>query len=297
MDTRLNIALVGFGRFGKKYFKSIKRNEKISLKAIYRKNNLYGSKFEELTHESLKKNKIEGAIICTPVNTHFKLSKFFIEKKIPIILEKPAAANIDEIKKLIKLSKKFKSSVIVNHSDLFNNNLKFLISKIKLLGKIKYIEADFGKYSNDYQDKNFLPHTDWLPHVLAIILKIVKKIKRIKILKNKIEFKKRVIFQNVEMSFNTDNKVEGKIRYTNKIKSNRRKLHIYGKKGYLMYDGYNDQNNFIRLKKKFLPKKSKSSPMENILEKLCEVIYKKRFYNDLELSFQIEKILEKFKKK
>ena len=81
MDTRINIALVGFGSFGKKYYNELIKNKNFFLKAIYRKNKIYNNKFQKLTQKNLIKNKIEAAIICTPINTHFELSKFFIKKK------------------------------------------------------------------------------------------------------------------------------------------------------------------------------------------------------------------------
>ena len=55
---------------------------------------------------------------------------------------------------MIRLSKKYKSTVIVNHSDLFNENLNYLLSKLKLIGKITFIEGDFGKFDNTYKRNN-----------------------------------------------------------------------------------------------------------------------------------------------
>ena len=107
-----------------------------------------------------------------------------MENKIPLILEKPAAQNLTQIKKLNFLSKKNKISVLVNHSDLFNNNFKIALSKIKLIGKIKNIEAYFGKYSRNYKSSTLLPWLDWFPHPLAVIIKLLRNIKFIKVIKN-----------------------------------------------------------------------------------------------------------------
>mgnify|MGYP001332814257 CR=1 FL=1 len=166
MDTVLNVALIGFGRFGKKYFKSIKKNKRLSLKVIFRKKIFSKNKYHKLSLKNIKSNKIKAAIVCTPVKTHFEVSKLFIKNRIPIILEKPAANNIKQIKKLIDLTKKYKSSVIVNHSDLFNQNLNLFISKIKLIGKINYFSCNFGKLSKIYTDKDFLPHNSIVEFVL-----------------------------------------------------------------------------------------------------------------------------------
>ena len=106
MDTRLNIALVGFGRFGKKYYKNILKNKKFYLKKIYRKKKYKSKIFQKLSNKDLYKNQIKSAIIVTPVESHYKISCLFIKKKIPIILEKPAARYPREIKRLFEISKK-----------------------------------------------------------------------------------------------------------------------------------------------------------------------------------------------
>ena len=296
MDSRINIALVGFGRFGKKYFQCLKKSKRFNLKVIYRKKKLTNKKFRKLTNSDLKKNKIKAAIICTPLNTHFKLSKLFIKNKIPIILEKPAAKNLTEIKILIELSYKNKSTVLVNHSDLYNENFKNLIKNVKLIGKIRYIEARFGKFSSNYKDKDYLPAKDWLPHPIALILTVIKKIKNIRIITNKINFKKLSIFQKTVLSFEAENKIKGKICFSNTLRKKNRILLIHGSNGILNYDGYFSKNNFIKTKVKIDTRKNLLSPMENILEIFYKAINRKRFYSDLKMSYEIEKILEKIKK-
>ena len=136
MDKKLNLALVGFGKFGKKYFKTIKKDKKFLLQTIFRKRKIGNLKFKLLSKKNLKENRIEAAVVCTPVKTHFSISKFLIENKIPLILEKPAANKLDEIKKLIKISSKNKAVVFVNHSDLYNEKFHFLLSKKNLSEKL-----------------------------------------------------------------------------------------------------------------------------------------------------------------
>ena len=181
MDTRLNIALVGFGKFGKKYYRNILNNKKFYLKKIYRKKKYKNKIFQKLTDKNVNINQIKSAIVVTPVESHYKISRFFIKKKIPIILEKPAARHPSEIKKLSDFSKMNKTTVIVNYSDLFNGDFNFLLSKRKIIGKIKYIKADFGKFSNQYKKKALTPAEDWLSHPFALILKLFKKISYIRV--------------------------------------------------------------------------------------------------------------------
>ncbi len=297
MDTRLNIALVGFGKFGKKYYKNILKNKKFYLKKIYRKKKYKSTIFQRLSNKDININQIKSAIIVTPVESHYKISCLFIKKKIPIILEKPAAKYPKEIKRLSEISKKNKTTVIVNYSDLFNENLNFLISKKRIIGKIKYIRADFGKFSNQYKKKTLTPAEDWLPHPLAIILEIFKKISNIKITSNKIIKKNKSFFQELHIKFKTFRKINGEIIFSNSCKTKKRNLILYGEKGILNYDGYNKKNNFIMTDKRIFPKKKYISPMEKILEILYLYSKKKKFYSNLGLSLEVGKILHRIRKK
>lgn len=297
MDTRLNIALVGFGRFGKKYYQNILKDKRFNLNSIFRKKYYKKKIFQTLSDKNIKNNKIVSAVIVTPVETHYRISKFFIKRKIPIILEKPAAKNPKEIKSLINLSKKNNTSVIVNYSDLFNGNFNFLIEKKKLIGKIKYIEANFGKYSEKYKNKKQTPAKDWLPHPLSLILKLFKNISKVKVISNNIKIKNNSLFQKIYIEFKTKQKIDGKIIFSNTQKRKRRNLILYGEKGIINYDGYNNNNNFILTKKKTFPSKNYLSPMENVLNTLYKKSTKKSFYSNLKLSLEIGKILHTIRKK
>ena len=116
----MNIALVGYGNFGKKYYKTLHNLKIFNKIIIYTKNKKKNTNL--LSLDSLKRNNIGVAVIVTPVETHFKIAKIFLNLKIPIILEKPVTNTTKEIQILNLISKKNKTSVIVNYSDLYNHN-------------------------------------------------------------------------------------------------------------------------------------------------------------------------------
>ena len=296
MDKRINLALIGFGSFGKLYFKTIKKNKKFNLVSIFRKKKIDNSKFKILSKKNIISSRIEAAIVCTPVETHYKISKLLIENKIPIILEKPAAKNITEIKKLIKISKKNKTSVLVNHSDLYNENLKFFYLNKKLIGKICFVQANFGKFSLKYRNKMFSPFKDWCPHIFALILKFVKNIYFLEVISNKVFKKNGFFFQDLSLYFKAKDNIRGIVNFSNLPKNKDRKLALFGTKGKIEYDGYNEKNNYLSADKKISLKKTEFSPMENILNKLHYLTKKRLYYSDLETSLEIEKILIKIEK-
>lgn len=297
MDNKINLALVGFGRFGKKYYKTLKKENLNKSLKIIRKNKLNQKKLNKILKEQIKKNKFKKAIVVTPTNTHYRISKEFIKNRIPIILEKPAGFNVLEVKKMIKLSKKFKSSVIVNHSDLYNEKFNFILNKINLIGKINLIEANFGKFDKTYKDKNYLPFHDWLPHPLAILFTISKNLYNPAVEYNKIIKKNGSFFQDIIITLKASNIKLIRVRYSNIKKQKIRKIKIYGSNGSICYDGYNHNKNNIYTKKKFFIPKSKKTPMQNVLNFLDYISKNKIYYSDLNLSLKVQKIIEKLNKK
>jgi len=291
----MNLALVGFGKFGKKYHKNINHSKLFYIKKIFRKNNLTKKKLNIILKSDIKKNNFKAGIVVTPTDTHYQISKIFIKNKIPIILEKPAGLNISEVKKMLQLSKKHKSTVIVNHSDLFNENLKHLLDKLKLIGKISLIEGDFGKYDSSYKNSNYLPFYDWMPHPLAILFSISSKLTNTAIEYNYIERRHGSFFQDIIVTLKARKIKLIRIRFSNRKKIKTRKFIIHGTKGLISYDGYNHNNNYIFIKKKTIFPRTKKTPMQNIIKHLYHLSKNKIFYSDLNLSLKIQKILEKIK--
>ena len=50
--------------------------------------------------------EIDGIIVSSPTETHYKICKEIINRKIPLLSEKPLATNIDEVKNLLELCKR-----------------------------------------------------------------------------------------------------------------------------------------------------------------------------------------------
>jgi predicted dehydrogenase len=154
----INIALVGIGRFGKKYFKEILKSKKVNCSFIVKKKKLSKNIFSLKKKLSIIVNKndisfenIQGAIVVTPVESHYQNSVFFLKKKIPIILEKPATNTLTEVVKLDKLSKKNRTSVLVNYSDLYNDSFNYILKHKLKIGSIKKIDICFEKRQNIYK--------------------------------------------------------------------------------------------------------------------------------------------------
>ena len=93
----LKTGLVGNGHWGKILQKSLSELSEII--------------FISNTKKSYKNSFfIDYCFIASSDSSHFKIAKYFIEKRIPVFCEKPLSRNLEECKKLIKLSKEKKNN-------------------------------------------------------------------------------------------------------------------------------------------------------------------------------------------
>ena len=107
-----NIAIIGFGVMGKRFFNHLKTNNKVNIlkiivktkrRIIYKNKNICG------TYSDIKDlNNLHGVVIATAFKASFKYAHFFLTKKIPILIEKPFCETILQSIKLFSLYKKKK---------------------------------------------------------------------------------------------------------------------------------------------------------------------------------------------
>ena len=64
--------------------------------------------------------KVDAVTIAAPTVTHQKLAKIFIKNKVPVMIEKPLAANVKEGRKIVRLAKKNNTMVATGHSERCN---------------------------------------------------------------------------------------------------------------------------------------------------------------------------------
>jgi predicted dehydrogenase len=83
-------------------------------------------------------DKVDAVTIAAPTVEHLKLAKIFIDKKIPVLIEKPLAANVKQGRKIVALAHENNVVVAVGHSERCNP----VVQAIKRLDiEPKFIEA------------------------------------------------------------------------------------------------------------------------------------------------------------
>tara|TARA_B110000881_G_C18593143_1_gene529433 strand:- start:1735 stop:2757 length:1023 start_codon:yes stop_codon:yes gene_type:complete len=145
-DKKKDCLIIGFGRMGQRWhqvlkelkFKNIfivdKSSNKLKKNNIINKNNIYNN-----LEECLKFTKPYIAVVSTTADTHkyfaIKLAENNIKK---IIVEKPMATSVKDCAEIIKICKKKKIKLAINHQTRFTQEIEVInkiISKFKL-GKL-----------------------------------------------------------------------------------------------------------------------------------------------------------------
>lgn len=159
----LNIGIIGFGLVGKRHAIAIKKTNGLILSDIIEhdptslqdlnKNESYN--IHNDLDEYLDKNRPDGLIISTPTILHIDQAMKCVDKKIPLLIEKPISVHATDALALIKKSKEINVPILVGqhrrHNQIVKKTKKILSEGV--LGKIRSIQATCWFYKpNHYFD-------------------------------------------------------------------------------------------------------------------------------------------------
>ena len=153
-----HIAIIGFGNMGLKYFKILKKINKSFKITIVRSKGIKNKKIQNKAdnvvyniNHAIKK-RIDCALICTPSSEHTKQALVLAKNKIPFFVEKPISNSLENLNKLINLTKKNKIHAQVGYVLKELKSYKILKKKIDLNKVLSvYCEAlsYLPKWKND----------------------------------------------------------------------------------------------------------------------------------------------------
>ena len=132
----MNFAIIGLGYWGKNYYRILNSNDNIKLSAVVDSNqniNLdEGTKhFPDLEDLLNSEINIDAAIIATPTNTHYEITKKLLNNGIHVLVEKPLSTKADEASELINLADEKNLVLLVDHTFLYNEAINFAIKSIQ----------------------------------------------------------------------------------------------------------------------------------------------------------------------
>ena len=156
----LNIGIVGFGLVGKRHASALEKTNGLLLKDVIEHDptSLQSSEKELkfITHndldEYLNSSKPDGLIIATPTVLHIDQAMKCIEKKIPLLIEKPISVHAKDAITLIKRSKELDVPLLIGqhrrHNQIIKTTKKILDEGV--LCEIRSIQATCWFYKPDH---------------------------------------------------------------------------------------------------------------------------------------------------
>ncbi|MBU89928.1 hypothetical protein CMO94_00170 [Candidatus Woesearchaeota archaeon] len=183
---KINIGIIGLGRFGKNYLRTFNEldnalvtwvcatKESTIKEAISKIKTKVPIKTTTNYEDVFGDSEVDAVAIVTPGSTHFSLAKEALKCNKHVIVEKPLTLSSDDAKELVKISNAAKKILMVGHIHRFNPAIKKLKEDIKsgIFGKINYIE--YTHLGNGPVRKDINALWDFFPHVLSILFYLLE---------------------------------------------------------------------------------------------------------------------------
>lgn len=125
MDT-IRTAVIGAGKMGRIHSKVYSQLEGCELAGIVdadpKRADELAAQFNAKAFASAADllGSVDAVTISAPTSAHYDLAKMFIENRIPVLIEKPLAATVEQALDIVALGKKHNVIVAVGHSERCN---------------------------------------------------------------------------------------------------------------------------------------------------------------------------------
>jgi len=178
--TSLALGLIGGGRWGRVYMKTLSGHKNAHLAHLVSRNPENKGRVPQSCRitdrwQSLLQDKNpDGVIIATPPQNHFEMASRFIQSGIPVLIEKPVTMDAGQAQQLLKLAKTHKTTVMVDHIHVYSQAFQALKARARDLGPIRRIEGIAGNRGPVRKDVSVL--WDWGAHDLAMCLDLLPEL-------------------------------------------------------------------------------------------------------------------------
>lgn len=320
---KFKIGIIGFGLIGKKRFNNLgKEGELVAYcdlketKQYFKSNVKNKISFYKSWKNLINIGLVDIIIISTYHNQLSKIVAYASKKGKHILVEKPAATNLIDLKINIDIQKKYKNKIRVGFNHRYHNAIKMCqeIIKKKSLGKLMFIKSSYGhgarlNYQNEWRMKPKISGggelIDQGSHLIDLSIMFLGKVKSIKSVLDTL-FWKTNVDDNAFLIFKFENNTTAFLHASCTEWKNNFLFEIYGEKGKLRIEGKGGSYGrekliFYKMKKKMgVPKKKvwvfskNDSSWRNEIKELYKDIRLNRDPNPgLKDAYEVLKIIKK----
>ena len=170
---KINVGQIGYGYWGPNLLRNFLSNNNSDVIKVAEKSKERREVIKDLykdieilqdPSEIFQDEKIDTVVISTPASTHFELSIQALNHNKHIFVEKPLAMKVEEIDEIERIANNKKLIVMVGHTFIFNNAVKYIKKLIdqNSIGDLRYIysqRVNLGRIRSDVNAMwNLAPH-------------------------------------------------------------------------------------------------------------------------------------------
>lgn len=143
--NRLRLAVIGTGALGRHHARILAAQPDIELTAVVDKSAENGNRVAEACGTRWASDPaevldlVDAAVIAVPTRAHRPVAEQFLERGIPVLVEKPLAADLDDARALVELADRRGVPLQVGHVERFN---PATVAAKALCGVPKYVRSE-----------------------------------------------------------------------------------------------------------------------------------------------------------
>ena len=130
----VNTAVIGLGKMGISHLSILNGNSDVKIVGVCDKSGFVLDALKKLTNfkcydsyeEMFEKQKPECVVISTPTNTHYGITKYFIDKKVGVFVEKPFGLNYKDGHELTVLANEKRIENQVGYHNRFISTFNYV---------------------------------------------------------------------------------------------------------------------------------------------------------------------------
>ncbi|MBI2930748.1 MAG: Gfo/Idh/MocA family oxidoreductase [Planctomycetes bacterium] len=140
----LRVAVVGVGHLGRHHARIYASMPDVTLAGVV---DTASGRAEEVGREHRAAaftdyreilGKVDAVSIAVPTVGHFAVAKEFLERGIPVLVEKPLAKTIEEAEELVRIARRHRAPLAVGHVERFN---PAVMAARKMIERPRFIEV------------------------------------------------------------------------------------------------------------------------------------------------------------
>ncbi len=177
-DCRLG--MIGAGRWGRNFIRTIDGLAGARLTRIASSNPETadlapaGCRVDPDWHALIDAGDLHGVIIATPPALHVEMASAAVRARLPVMVEKPLALDLEQAEALGQLVRDCRGYVLVDHTHVFSPAFAALKFAANELGPVMMIDGEAGNMGPYREDATVL--WDWGAHDVAMCLDLLQAI-------------------------------------------------------------------------------------------------------------------------